>query len=118
MPPPPGRTPTAVTSADQHRDSPEGDLDGAKTQVERALTLDEAAYGSDHPDVATDRNNLGNVLQDLGDLNGAKTQYERALMIFQAAYGPDHPRVTTGRNNLASLRDHPDSPDGSTARKL
>ena len=67
---------------------------------ERALAIDEAAYGPDHPDVASTRNNLGLVLQDLGDLAGARPLYERALAINEAAYGPDHPDVAIDRNNL------------------
>ena len=49
-----------------------GDLPGAKTQLERALAIDEAAYGPDHLNVAIRRNNLGSVLQDLGDLPGVR----------------------------------------------
>jgi tetratricopeptide (TPR) repeat protein len=81
----------------------------AKDLFQRALAIDEAAYGPDHPNVGIDRNNLGSVLQALGDLQGAKTQYERALAIDEAAYGPDHPRITTIMEILATLRDHPDS---------
>ena len=39
---------------------------------ERALAIVEAAYGSDHPSVGSDVNNLALVLQDLGDLEGAR----------------------------------------------
>ncbi len=58
-----------------------GDLAGAKAAFERALKIDEATYGPDHPNVAIDVNNLGSVLQDLGDLAGAQAAYERALKI-------------------------------------
>ncbi|HXF41286.1 MAG TPA: FxSxx-COOH system tetratricopeptide repeat protein [Blastocatellia bacterium] len=71
-----------------------------KQAHERALRIDEAAYGPDHPDVATDVNNLGLVLQDLGELAQARQCYERALRIDEAAYGPDHPEVATDVNNL------------------
>jgi hypothetical protein len=36
-----------------------GDRDGARTQLERALQIGEAALGPDHPDIGTRRNNLG-----------------------------------------------------------
>ena len=39
------------------------------------------SYGPDHPDVATDLNNLATILQDLGDLAGARPLQERALAI-------------------------------------
>ena len=68
-----------------------GDLPGARTQLERALQISEAALGPDHPNVGIRRSNLGGVLQDLGDLTGARTQFERALQISEAALGPDHP---------------------------
>jgi hypothetical protein len=48
------------------------------------------SFGSDHPEVATDVNNLGSVLQDLGDLDGARKAFERALKIDEGAYGLDN----------------------------
>ena len=78
----------------------------AKTVLERAVRMAEAAYGPDHPTVATGVNNLGGVLQALGDLEGARTHYQRALAIDEGAYGPDHPDVAVDVNNLGMvLRD-------------
>jgi len=79
------------------------DYAGAKTAFERALKIDEAAFGPDHPNVARDVNSLGGVLQDLGDLVGAKAAFERAIKIWEAAFGADHPQVATGVNNLGSV---------------
>ena len=45
-----------------------GDLPAARAYLERALAIDERVYGPDHPEVATDVNNLGNLLQDSGRL--------------------------------------------------
>jgi tetratricopeptide (TPR) repeat protein len=75
----------------------------AKVALERALGISEAAYGPDHPAVATAVNNLGNVLWDLGDLAGARAACERALRIHEAAYGPDHPEVAIDVNNLGNV---------------
>ena len=72
----------------------------ARTAYERALAMDEATYGPDHPTVAIRVNNLGYVLQEQGDLEGARRHFERALAIFESAYGRDHPSVATGVNNL------------------
>jgi len=72
-------------------------------EVERALAIDEAVYGPDHPMVARDVNNLGGVLQDLGDLGGARAAFERALTIDEAVYGPDHPNVAIRVNNIGSV---------------
>src|SRR5579884_2514440 len=44
----------------------------ARQALERAIAIDEASYGPDHPEVASLVNNLGGVLQDLGDLPAAK----------------------------------------------
>ena len=56
-----------------------GDLAGARAAFERALGIDEKSFGPDHPNVATDVNNLGLVLRALGDLAGARAAFERAL---------------------------------------
>jgi tetratricopeptide (TPR) repeat protein len=78
----------------------------ARVAYERALAIDEAVYGPDHPNVATLVNNLGVVLQDLGELAGARAAYERALAIDEAVYGPDHPEVAGDVSNLGLvLRD-------------
>ncbi|HVS41319.1 MAG TPA: FxSxx-COOH system tetratricopeptide repeat protein [Candidatus Dormibacteraeota bacterium] len=82
------------------------ELTPARRLFERALAIDEAAYGPHHPDVAGIVNNLARVLHDLGDLAGARRLFERALAIDEAAYGPHHPDVATDVNNLALvLRD-------------
>jgi len=75
----------------------------AKTAFERALAIDEVAFGPNHPSVATAVNNLGGVLQDLGDLTGARAAFERALAIDEAAFGPNHPNVARDVNNLGEV---------------
>ena len=78
------------------------DLAGAREAYERALAIDEEAYGPEHPN-ATHVNNLGLVLRALGDLAGARAAYERALAIDEQAYGPEHPNVAIRVNNLGSV---------------
>ncbi|MEE8535823.1 MAG: tetratricopeptide repeat protein, partial [Kiloniellales bacterium] len=79
------------------------DFAGARAAYERALAINEAAFGPDHPNVATVVNNLGLVLQTLGDLAAARVAIERALAIDEAAFGPDHPNVASGVNSLGSV---------------
>jgi tetratricopeptide (TPR) repeat protein len=79
------------------------DYPSARAAFERALRMDEAAFGPDHPQVATDVNNLGLALRDLGDLAGARQAFERALRIWEAALGSEHPQVATAVNNLGSV---------------
>ena len=80
-----------------------GDLGGARAAYERALAIDEAAYGREHPQVAIDGNNLGGMLKDLGDLDGARAAGERALAIFEKFLPPDHPHIRRVRGNLERL---------------
>ena len=80
-----------------------GDLDGAGRAFQRALTIDEKAFGPNHPSVAIYVNNLGMVLKDLGDLDGAGKAFQRALTIFEKVLGPDHPHARTVHSNLTAL---------------
>ena len=83
----------------------------ARACFERALRIDEAALGPDHPSVAIRVNNLGAVLKALGDLPAAHACFERALRIGEAALSPDHPNVARDVNNLgAVLKDLGDLP--------
>ncbi|NMC84326.1 MAG: tetratricopeptide repeat protein, partial [Anaerolineaceae bacterium] len=78
-------------------------FEAAKTCFERALAIDEAAYGPNHSVVARDVNDLGRVLRELGDLAGAKQCFKRALAIAMEAYGTDHPNVAWIVYNLAEV---------------
>jgi len=50
------------------------------------VAIDEAAYGPDHPEVATDLNNLALILRDLSQLEAARPSLrEQALAINEAA---------------------------------
>ncbi len=77
------------------------ELAEATALVERALAIDEAAYGPNHPEVATDLNNLGAILRAQGDLDGARSLHERALRIREARLGADHPTTARSLNNVA-----------------
>jgi tetratricopeptide (TPR) repeat protein len=81
-------------------------LGEARPLAERALAIDEAAYGPEHPAVGRDLNNLAQIWQNLGQLEQARPLAERALAITEAAYGPDHPAVRILRANLQSYEHH------------
>jgi tetratricopeptide (TPR) repeat protein len=91
------------------------DYNGAKAAYERALKIDEANYGPDHPKVAIRVSALGLVLRDLGDFEGAKAALERALKIDEATYGLDHPDVARDVNNLGSVLQDLGDLDGAKA---
>jgi tetratricopeptide (TPR) repeat protein len=71
--------------------------------MRRALAIDEAGLGPDHPSVGRDLNNLAVLLQATGRLAEAEPLHRRALAIDEASLGPDHPSVATRLNNLAEL---------------
>jgi tetratricopeptide (TPR) repeat protein len=79
------------------------DYRGALSYSERALAIDEKVLGSEHPDTASDLNNLGMLLQDLGDLAGARPYFERALRIRTEVLGAKHPATALSLNNLGCL---------------
>jgi tetratricopeptide (TPR) repeat protein len=78
----------------------------ARAAFERALRIDERAFGPQDVRVGVRLTNLGNALKALGDLAGAKAAHERAVEIDEKAYGPDHPDVATDVNNLGSVLRH------------
>ena len=71
-----------------------GNLDAARTLLQRAIEIDEKAYEADHPSLAIRYSNLALVEQDLGNLDVARKFARRAYEIASARLGPDHP--TTG----------------------
>jgi tetratricopeptide (TPR) repeat protein len=70
---------------------------------ERTLRIDEKTLGPDHPDVATDLNNLASTYDTQGKYEQALPLYQRALKIHEKALHADHPLVATDLNNLAKL---------------
>ncbi len=75
----------------------------AEPLMRRALVINEASFGSNHPGVATDLNNLAQLLQDTNRLAEAEPLMQRALEFDEASYGPGHPKVAIRLNNLATL---------------
>lgn len=75
----------------------------AEPLFRRALAIDEASYGPEHPEVAIRLNNLASVLKATNRLAEAEPLMRRALAIDEARYGPEHPEVAIRLNNLASL---------------
>ena len=81
-----------------------GDLgDHAKKRdvLERALAINERAFGRDHPEVANTLFNLGMAHGNLGDISLARELLERVLPIWTRAYGTDHPHTQMCQRNLA-----------------
>ncbi len=75
----------------------------AEPLMRRALQIDEASYGPEHPNVAIRLNNLAQLLQATNRLAEAEPLMRRALEIDEASFGPEHPNVAIRLNNLAPL---------------
>jgi tetratricopeptide (TPR) repeat protein len=83
----------------------------ARPYFEKAIAIEEAGLGPDHPSLGAVLSNLGNVLGAQEDVDAARKSYERSIAIYEKAYGPHHPMVAVPLNNLANLlsdHGHPD----------
>ncbi len=63
----------------------------------------EKALGPEHPDLATDLNNLALLYYVHGKYAQAEPLYQRVLAILEKALGPDDPHVATVLENYAAL---------------
>jgi len=75
----------------------------AEKYSRRALRIDRAAFGDDHPTVAIRLNNLAQSLKATNRLAEAEPLMREGLRIERAAKGNDHPNVAIQLNNLAQL---------------
>jgi len=75
----------------------------AEPLMRRALEIDEASFGNEHPKVAIGLNNLARLLHDTNRLAEAEPLMRRALEIDEASFGKNHPNVAIRLNNLAQL---------------
>ena len=66
---------------------------GARDCLERALAIQELAYGREHLQLASVLVNLAEVLRASGDVVGARDCLERALAIQERALGTRHPKT-------------------------
>ena len=80
-------------------------IDEAEAMFRRALEIDEAAFGPDHPKVAIRLNNLASLLQATNRLEEAEPMFRRALAIFEQSLGPDHPYTQGTRQALRKIED-------------
>ncbi|HEX6910750.1 MAG TPA: tetratricopeptide repeat protein, partial [Longimicrobium sp.] len=80
-----------------------GELELARTTLERALTIASAAWGEDHKDVAGHLNSLGMVSEKIGDYPSALTYYDRALRTVERVLGNEHRFTAYCLNNLGSV---------------
>lgn len=75
----------------------------AEPLYRRALAINEASFGPEHPNISFILNNLAGLLQDTNRQGEAEPLLRRALAIAETSYGPKHPNVAIALNNLAQL---------------
>jgi tetratricopeptide (TPR) repeat protein len=75
----------------------------AEPLYRRALGIWEQSLGQNHPNVATDLNNLAMLLKNTNHLAEAEPLFRRALAIDEQSFGPNHPEVAINLSNLALL---------------
>jgi len=75
----------------------------AEPLVRRVLAIDEKSFGHQHPNVATDLNNLAALLYATNRMAEAEPLMRRALAIDEMSFGHERPNVAIRLNNLAHL---------------
>ena len=75
----------------------------AEPMMRRVLEIDEAAFGPQHPEVATDLNNLASLLLATNRYAEAEPMIRRALEIDEAILGAQDPNVAIHLNILSQL---------------
>ena len=78
-------------------------LGEAEPLMRRALEIDVAAFGEQHPNVAIRSSNLAALLRNTNRIEEAEPLMWRALEIDEAAFGEQHPTVAIDLNNLAQM---------------
>jgi tetratricopeptide (TPR) repeat protein len=83
----------------------QGDLDGARRNLERSLQILAQILGTEvHRDVAAALHELARVLLEQGDLDGARRNLEHSLQIKAKVLGTDiHPEVAASLHELARV---------------
>ncbi|EFY88023.1 kinesin light chain 1 [Metarhizium acridum CQMa 102] len=82
-----------------------GKYQAAEQMYRKALELQKAALGKDHPDTLTSMNNLANVLNSLGKYKMAEKMHRQILKLRKAVLGKDYPDTLISINNLANVLD-------------
>ncbi|MGB4914137.1 MAG: tetratricopeptide repeat protein, partial [Candidatus Dechloromonas phosphoritropha] len=78
-------------------------LAAAEPLMRRALAIDEASFGANHPNVAIRLNNLAQLLRATNRLAEAEPLLRPALAICIKSLGPDHPSSRVVKANYISL---------------
>ena len=91
------------TVREAERAESNGDLAAAEHAFRRALRLQEARVGLEHPKVTDLLNRLGVICHHLGRSNEAEFLHRRALGIARQTLAADAPQIAASLQNLAAL---------------
>jgi Tfp pilus assembly protein PilF len=75
----------------------------AEPLFKRSLEISEKSLGPDHPDVAGNLNNLGELFRHQGRDAEAEPLYKRAIAIVEKTFGSTHPELVGMYGNYALL---------------
>ena len=70
---------------------------------QNALVIDEKAYGSEHPEVATDLNNLASLYHRQRKCAQAERLLKRALLICEGVLGQEHPPTGCATRSISAV---------------
>lgn len=73
----------------------------AERWFRRALEIDCAVLGDEHPDTLISMGNLARTLRAQRDLSGARTLQEQVLALHRRVLADEHPDMLTSMNNLS-----------------
>ncbi len=76
-----------------------GDTKEAEDLYRRALAIDRAALGNDHPQVAHQTHNLAIVLQNRGAFDEARPLFEESNALLRRVLGDKHPDTLDALGN-------------------
>ena len=71
--------------------------------LKKALTINETAFGPDHPNVAFYLNNLALLRVAQARYADSEPLYQRALALRESKLAPGHPDLATSLENYAAL---------------
>jgi hypothetical protein len=81
-----------------------GQLNAARSNLSRALAIQEEIHGSEHEEVARTLSELAAVLMLMDLFSEARPLLERAYAIAERAFLPDHPTRRKIEHNLNLVR--------------
>lgn len=94
----------------------QGNAAEAETLMSRALSIQQAELGPDHPKAISTQSNLAAIARKRGDLDRAVELQRRAFEATERAWGPSHPNTAAALGNLgAFLRDSDEVEGAETA---